>query len=78
MVGICDNADHHCGGPCICAVLANEDDDPLFDSSREYLDQVDRFKRYQGKPTGRRGTPSMNPGAIRMRQRRAKLRRENG
>jgi hypothetical protein len=58
--------------------LANEDDDPLFDSSREYLDQVDRFKRYQGKPTGRRGTPSMNPGAIRMRQRRAKLRRENG
>ena len=58
--------------------LANEDPDPLFDSSREYLDQVDPFKRYQGKPTERRWTPSMKPGAIRMRQRRAKLRGESG
>src|SRR6516162_4305120 len=49
-----------------------------FDSRREYLEQIDRFKRHQGKPTERRWTPSMKPGAIRMRQRRAKLRGESG
>jgi hypothetical protein len=27
----------------------DEDDDPLYDSSRSYIDQVDRFKEYQGK-----------------------------
>jgi hypothetical protein len=30
----------------------DEDDDPLFDSTREYLDQIDRYKEHQGKPTG--------------------------
>jgi predicted nucleic acid-binding Zn ribbon protein len=29
----------------------DEDDDPLFDSTREYLEQVDRYKEHQGKPT---------------------------
>jgi hypothetical protein len=29
----------------------DEDDDPLFDSTREYLDQIDRYKEHQGKPT---------------------------
>ncbi len=29
----------------------DEDDDPLFDSSRDYVEQVDRFKEHQGKPT---------------------------
>jgi hypothetical protein len=28
--------------------------DPLFDSSRDYLDQISRYKRHQGKPTARR------------------------
>jgi hypothetical protein len=31
----------------------DEDDDPLFDSSREYLEQVTRYKEHQGKPDGR-------------------------
>jgi hypothetical protein len=30
---------------------ADEDSDPLFDSTRDYVDQVDRYKRHQGKPT---------------------------
>jgi hypothetical protein len=29
----------------------DEDDDPLFDSTREYLDQIDRYKAHQGKAT---------------------------
>jgi hypothetical protein len=33
---------------------ANEDSNPLYDSTRGYIDQVDRFKRHQGKPTQRR------------------------
>jgi hypothetical protein len=32
----------------------DEDDDPLFDSTRDYVEQVDRFKDHQGKPTERR------------------------
>jgi hypothetical protein len=28
-----------------------EDDDPLFDSTRGYVEQIDRFKEHQGKPT---------------------------
>ena len=28
---------------------ADDDDDPLFDSTRDYLDQIKRFKRHQGK-----------------------------
>jgi hypothetical protein len=55
--------------------LANEDDDPLFDSTREYVEQVDRFKQHQGKPTERRrsetGPLSMTASAIRSRRRRA-------
>ncbi len=31
-----------------------EDPDPLLDSSRTYVEQVDRFKAHQGKPTGRK------------------------
>jgi hypothetical protein len=29
----------------------DEDDDPLFDSTREFVEQVDRYKEHQGKPT---------------------------
>lgn len=32
----------------------DEDPDPLFDSCRGYVEQVDRYKRHQGKPTARR------------------------
>src|SRR5262249_4441570 len=28
----------------------DEDADPLFDSSRSYVDQIDRYRRQQGKP----------------------------
>jgi hypothetical protein len=31
-----------------------EDNDPMFDSTRSYVEQVDRYKRHQGKPTTRR------------------------
>jgi hypothetical protein len=31
----------------------NEDDDPLFDSSRDFLTQADRFKQHQDKPITR-------------------------
>jgi hypothetical protein len=34
----------------------DEDDDPLFDSTRDYVEQIDRFKEHQGKPTERRPT----------------------
>ena len=33
---------------------AEEDPDPLFDSTRGYLEQIDRYKRHQGKPTSRK------------------------
>jgi hypothetical protein len=32
----------------------NDDDDPLFDSTRDYVEQVDRYKEHQDKPTERR------------------------
>ena len=32
----------------------DEDGDPLFDSGRDYVEQIDRFKAHQGKPTERR------------------------
>lgn len=32
----------------------DEDDDPLFDSTRDYIEQIDRFKRHQDKPTTRK------------------------
>ena len=32
----------------------DEDDDPLFDSTREYVEQVDRYKEHQGKRTERK------------------------
>jgi hypothetical protein len=31
-----------------------EDDDPLFDSTRDYVEQVDRYKQHQGKTTERK------------------------
>jgi hypothetical protein len=31
-----------------------EDPDSLFDSRRSYVEQIDRYKRHQGKPTARR------------------------
>jgi hypothetical protein len=33
---------------------ADEDPDPLYDSTRDYVEQIDRFKLHQGKPTERR------------------------
>jgi hypothetical protein len=33
----------------------DEDPDPLFDSRRGYVEQIDRYKAHQGKPTERRG-----------------------
>ena len=33
---------------------ADENPDPLFNSTRDYLTQIDRYKRHQGKPTSRR------------------------
>jgi hypothetical protein len=32
----------------------DEDDDPLFDSTRDYVEQCDRFKQHLGKPTARK------------------------
>jgi hypothetical protein len=32
----------------------DEDEDPLFDSNRDYVEQIDRYKQHQGKPTARR------------------------
>ena len=32
----------------------DEDDDPLFDSTRGYVEQIDRFKRHQGKSSTRK------------------------
>ena len=34
----------------------DEDSDPLFDSLRDYLEQINRYKKYQDKPIKRRGT----------------------
>jgi hypothetical protein len=33
---------------------ADEWEDPLFDSTRDYVSQIDRYKVHQGKETGRR------------------------
>jgi hypothetical protein len=32
----------------------NEDPDPLFDSRRDYIEQINRYKAHQGQPTERR------------------------
>jgi hypothetical protein len=32
----------------------DEDDDPLFDSTRDYVEQADRYKQHQGQPTERK------------------------
>lgn len=39
----------------------DEDDDPLFDSTRGYVEQIDRYKDHQGKPTGRRRNLDVTP-----------------
>jgi hypothetical protein len=36
--------------------LGDEDPDPLFDSRRGYIEQIDRYKRHQGKATGRKAS----------------------
>jgi hypothetical protein len=33
---------------------ADEDDDPLYDSTRDYVEQIDRYKKFQDKPTARK------------------------
>jgi len=35
-------------------VEGDEDDDPLFDSTRDYIEQIDRYKEFQDKPIARR------------------------
>jgi hypothetical protein len=40
---------------------AEEDDDPLFDSTREYVEQMDVYKEYQGKPTERKERSPRQP-----------------
>jgi hypothetical protein len=30
----------------------DEDDDPLYESSRDYVEQLDRYREHQGKPNG--------------------------
>ena len=47
----------------------DEDDDPLFDSKRNYVEQMDRYKRFQGKLTTRRtdGTAYVAPSRRRAR-----------
>ena len=32
----------------------DEWDEPLFDSTRDYVEQIDAYKAFQGKPTGRK------------------------
>jgi hypothetical protein len=32
----------------------DDDPDPLYDSSRDYVEQMDRYKRHQDKPTARK------------------------
>jgi hypothetical protein len=41
-----------------------DDDDPLFDSGRDYIDQMDRYKDHQDKPItdGRRIAKRGKPG----------------
>jgi hypothetical protein len=41
------------------SAAADEDDDPLFDSTRDYIEQIDRYKEHQGKPTERRSKKRM-------------------
>jgi hypothetical protein len=41
---------------------ADEDPDPLFDSTRDYVEQMDSYKSFQGKPTERRKRRSRNNG----------------
>lgn len=38
----------------------DEDPDPLFDSTRDYVTQIDRYKLHQGKPTGRKQYSTAN------------------
>lgn len=47
----------------------DEDDDPLFDSTRDYLDQVARYKEHQGKSTTER-RPAHIKARLRERARR--------
>jgi hypothetical protein len=36
------------------ALNLDEEPDPLFDSNRDYVEQIDRYKQHQGKPIARR------------------------
>jgi len=48
----------------------DEDNDPLYNSTRSYVEQIDRYKRHQGKPTtGVYRRPKGQP-ALRRRARR--------
>jgi hypothetical protein len=54
---------------------ADEDLNALYSSRRTYLDQIDHYKKHQGKTTERRGM-SMSPTAVRLRRLRYNRRRE--
>ena len=49
---------------------ADEDPWPLFDSTRDYVEQVDCYKEYQGKPTERRPRTRRSPAQPRPLMRR--------
>jgi hypothetical protein len=46
---------------------ADEDPDPLFDSTRDYIEQIDRYKEFQDKPTTRRRRDPTSTGAAKKR-----------
>jgi hypothetical protein len=45
----------------------DEDDDPLFDSTRDYVEQIDNYKAFQGKPTSR-AKPGTGPVAMKKKR----------
>jgi hypothetical protein len=53
----------------------NEDEDPLFDSTRDYVEQMDRYKEHQGQPTERVGYGA-RPERQKEAKRASKARRE--
>jgi hypothetical protein len=41
-------------------VVGDEDEDPFFDSARDYVEQIGRYKQHQAKPTGFK-VPALKP-----------------
>jgi hypothetical protein len=45
----------------------DDDPDPLFDSTRDYVEQINRFKQHQGKRTERKRRERFEPKIVRLR-----------